>query len=160
MAAENDFPGRALQIITALFAKVGLELEREVREMFERDRKLLRKRLDEEMRHFRRAGKKPGPTNGLLRAVRQVLQIPMAEIAQNCGVGRSGAASFERREVERTITLRSLGRMAEAMGCKVVYGVVPINGKTLEYLAEERLWRKVFSAGNRDQKDRDGGLRD
>jgi hypothetical protein len=43
--------------------------------------------------------------------------------------------------------LRSLGRMAEAMGCKVVYGVVPLNGKTLEDLAEERLWRDVLGSG-------------
>jgi len=42
-----------------------------------------------------------------------------------------------RGESWRDHTLRSLGRMAEAMGCKVVYGVVPINGKTLEYMAEE-----------------------
>jgi len=41
-----------------------LEVEREVNEMLEKDRKLLRKRLDEEMRHFRRAGKEPGPING------------------------------------------------------------------------------------------------
>lgn len=150
MAAKNDFQGRVLHIITALFAKVGLEVEREAAEMFEKDRKLLRKRLDEEMRHFRRAGKEPGPTNGLLRAVRQALQIPMAEIAQNCGVRRSGATNFEKRELVGTITLRSLGRMAEAMGCKVVYGVVPLNGKTLEYMAEERLWRKVLSTGNRE----------
>jgi hypothetical protein len=122
VAAKNDFRGRVLHIIAALFAKVGLEVEREVTRMFEKDRKLLRKRLDEEMRHFRRAGKEPGPTNGLLRAMRQALQIPMAEIAQECGVRRSGASNFERRELEGTITLRSLGRMAEAMGCKVVYG--------------------------------------
>jgi hypothetical protein len=40
--------------------------------------------------------------------------------------------------------LRSLERMAEAMGCKVVYGVVPLNGKTLERLAEERMWKDVL----------------
>jgi hypothetical protein len=28
---------------------------------------------------------------------------------------------------------------------------VPINGKTLEYMAEERLWRKVLGTGIRDQ---------
>jgi hypothetical protein len=118
--------------------------------MFEMDRRLLRKSLDVEMRHFRRAGKEPGSTNGLLRAVRQALRIPMAEIGQKSGVRRSGVTNFEKRELERTITLRSLGRMAEAMGCKVVYGVVPVNGKTLEELAEERLWRKVLGAGTKD----------
>jgi hypothetical protein len=46
-----------------------------------------------------------------------------------------------------SITLGSLGRIAEAMGCKVVYGVVPLNGKTLEELAEERMWRDVLGSG-------------
>jgi hypothetical protein len=37
--------------------------------------------------------------------------------------------------------------MAEAMGCKVVYGLVPLNGKMLEELAEERMWRDVLGSG-------------
>ena len=45
--------------------------------------------------------------------------------------------------------LRSLGRMAEAMGCKVVYGLVPANGQTLAELAEERLWRGVVGGDER-----------
>jgi hypothetical protein len=35
-------------------------------------------------------------------------------------------------------------RMAEAMGCKVVYGIVPAGGKKLEGLAEERMWAAVL----------------
>jgi len=30
------------------------------------------------------------------------------------------------------------------MGCKLVYGIVPENGKTLEWLEEARLWRAVL----------------
>jgi len=119
--------------------------------MLEKDRRVLRKRLDEEMRPFRRAGKESGSTDGLLRAVREALRIPLAEIAEKSGVGQSTVQDFEMRELKRTITLRSLGRMAEAMGCKVVYGVVPLNGRTLEYVAEERLWGKVLGAGGRGQ---------
>ena len=124
-------------------------MESEVAEMLEKDRKLLRRRLDEEMKPFRMAGRQSDPTNGLLRAVREALRIPLAEIAETGGVGRSTVQDFEMRELQRTITLRSLARMAEAMGCKVVYGVVPVKGKTFEHLAEERLWRKVLGTGNR-----------
>lgn len=125
-------------------------MESEVAEMLEKDRKLLRRRLDEEMKPFRMAGRQSDPTNGLLRAVREALRIPLAEIAEMGGVGQSTVQDFEVRELQTTITLRSLARMAEAMGCKVVYGVVPMKGKTFEYLAEERLWRKVLGTGNRD----------
>jgi hypothetical protein len=39
MASKLGFQGRFLHIITALFAKVGLEVESEVAEMFEKDRR-------------------------------------------------------------------------------------------------------------------------
>jgi transcriptional regulator with XRE-family HTH domain len=60
------------------------------------------------------------------------------EIAKKVGINRSVLFSLEESERRRTITLRSLNRVAKAMGCKVVYGLVPEGGLTLEELAEER----------------------
>lgn len=121
--------------------------------MRERERKLARKRLDVEMRPYRRAGAEKNPAAGLLRAVRQALRVPVAEIAVKMGVNRSGVFDMEAREMQGTITLRSMARMAQGMGCKLVYGIVPQEGKTLEELAEERMWAEVLGrqgAGVRD----------
>ncbi len=126
--------------------------------MRERDRRIARLRLDEEMRPFRAAGKKGKLTGGLLRAVREALGVRLNEVSEKTGVRRSTVSDIERREVAQTITMRSLARMADAMGCKVVYGVVPMNGKSLEDLAEERLWRRVLGAGSEGAKRQ--GLRD
>jgi hypothetical protein len=112
------------------------------------ERKLLRKKLDKEMRYYRLAGREQNPTGGLLRAVRESLRIPSKEMMERMGVVRSAVFDLEEREETGAITLRSLGRMAEAMGCKVVYGVVAANGKTLEEMAEERLWKRVL--GDKD----------
>jgi len=112
--------------------------------MQEKERKLARKKLDEEMKPFRQAGREKNPTNGLLRATRLALRIPVGEIAGKMGVRGGGVCQRENNEVEGTITMRSLERQAEAMGCKVVYGVVPEGGETLEKLAEERYWRRVL----------------
>jgi hypothetical protein len=111
------------------------------------ERTLLLRKLDKEMRNYRLAAREKNPTNGLLRAVREALRIPFKEMAERTGVGRKAMFELQGREETGSITLRSLGRMAEAMGCKVVYGVVPANGKTLEELAEERLWREVLGSG-------------
>jgi predicted DNA-binding mobile mystery protein A len=119
-------------------------VESEDAEIREKERKVARVRLDEEMKPFRTAGRQPNPTNGLLRAVRKTLGIPLTEVAVKAGVVLSTVTDLERRELEGTITMRSLARIAEALDCKVVYGVVPMKGRTLEYLAEERLWRKVL----------------
>jgi DNA-binding XRE family transcriptional regulator len=115
--------------------------------MRERERKLARRKLDVEMRPYRRAGREKNPTNELLRAVRHALRVPVAEIAVKMGVNRSAVFDLEAREVKNTITLRSMTRMAQAMGCKVVYSIVPSGGKTLEALAEERLWASVLGVG-------------
>ena len=112
--------------------------------MRERVRDFARKKLDLEMRSYRQAGREKNPTNGLLRAVRQVLHIPVAEIAEKMGVNPSGIFELEARELKNTIS--SMSRMAQAMGCKVVYGIVPEGGKKLEDLAEERLWAEVAAA--------------
>lgn len=106
----------------------------------DRDRTLARRKLDVEMQPYRRAGMAKNPTNGLLRAVRQALRVPVAEIAQKLGVQRTAVFDLEMREPKNTISLRSMSRMAQAMGCKVVYGIVPVGGKKLEELALERLW--------------------
>jgi transcriptional regulator with XRE-family HTH domain len=105
----------------------------------ELERKIVRRRLDKEMQPYRRAGMEKDPTGELLRAVRQVLRLPVGEIAGKVGVNRSVLFGLEESERRGTITLRSLSRVAKAMGCKVVYGVVPESGLTFEELAEERM---------------------
>ena len=120
--------------------------------MREKERRLARRRLDVELRSYRRAGMAKNPTNELLRAVRQVLRVPVAEIAQKMGVNRSAVFELEGREPKNTITLRSMSRMAGAMGCKVVYGIVPKGGRTLEELAEERLWASVLGVGTENRE--------
>jgi hypothetical protein len=75
---------------------------------------------------------------------------------ERMGVVRSAVFDLEEREETGSITLRSLGRMAEAMGCKVVYGIVPANGKTLEEMAEERLWRRVIGGDSKPASRRVG----
>jgi transcriptional regulator with XRE-family HTH domain len=126
------------------------EAERE-REMKAMERKQLRKKLDREMRYYRLAGREKEPTGELLRAVREALRVPLKEMTERMGVGRSVVFDLEEREGTGSIMLRSLARMAEAMGCKVVYGVVPQNGKTLQGLAEERMWRDVVGGEGADQ---------
>lgn len=112
--------------------------------MREIERRIVRRKLDAEMKPFRQVARRKGSTQALLRAVRLTLNIPVKEIAEKMSVDRSVMYGLEDSECKRTITLRSLGRMAEAMGCSVVYGVVPLKGKTLDMLADERLWRKAL----------------
>jgi transcriptional regulator with XRE-family HTH domain len=114
------------------------------------------------MRPFRQAGKDKNPTQELLRNVRRALGIQAAEIVRKTGVSRRQLYRLEKGEARNTVTMRSMARVAGAMGCKMVYGIVPADGKTLGELAEVRMWKKAlgleqgagsreYGTGNREQ---------
>lgn len=126
----------------AIPARVGMGCKED--RMRERERRRLCAALDVEMGPFRRASRAKEPTVALLRAVRYALRIGPEEVGRSAGICRSAVTRLERAEREGRITLRSLGRIAEAMGCKVVYGIVPQRGRTLTSLAEERMWRRIL----------------
>jgi len=117
------------------------------------DRQKALRRLDRELRHFRLAAKVKDPTEDLLRAVRQALGIPMAEIARKMKSNPSVIFRLERSQARGTISLKALVRLADAMECEVVYAVVPQDGKTLEQLAERRLWEKALGSEGRGNRE-------
>lgn len=119
--------------------------------MRELERQLTRRKLDKEMKYYRWAGRGKSPAQGMLRTVRHALGVPAAEMLRALGVSPSVLFRLEQSERRGTISVNGLGRVAQAMGCQLVYAVVPRNGKTLEDLAEERLWAEVQgTAGTRD----------
>jgi len=118
------------------------------------DRDSARRKLDKELRHYRLAAMQRHCTQDLLRAVRQALGVPVEEIARTLGVNSSVLFELEQSEGRGTISLNSMERVASAIGCKFVYAIVPLAGKTLEEMGDERKWSKrlgVGKAGNREQ---------
>ena len=114
-----------------------------------RERSLARTRLDKELKYYRWAGREENSTQGLLREVRHALGVPTAEILGKIDVNPSVLFRLEQSELRGTISLNGAGGLAQAMGCQLIYAVVPRDGKTLEELAEKRLWSKVL--GSREQ---------
>jgi transcriptional regulator with XRE-family HTH domain len=86
----------------------------------------------------------------LLRAVRFALGVPTAEVLKVLEVSPSVLFRLEQSEMRGTISVNGLDRVAQAMDCKLIYAVVPRDGKTLEDLAEKRLWSKVLGTGTRN----------
>ncbi len=114
--------------------------------MRDKDRWKVRRKLDAEMRPFRMALRVKTPTAALLRTVRQALDVPAREAAATMGVSKSEVNRLERAEEKGAITMRALAHAASALGCDVVYGIVPKGGRTMEALAEMRMWQKVLAA--------------
>ena len=66
-----------------------------------------------------------------------------AQLAKRLDVSQPRIVEIEKGEADRTITLKSLERAAEALGCRVVYVLLP------ERPLAERLDRRALEAAER-----------
>lgn len=65
------------------------------------------------------------PPAGWLRTVRQALNMPQRELARRLGVTQPAVAALESREASGAITVDALARAADALGCDLVYALIP-----------------------------------
>src|SRR5712692_10239026 len=86
------------------------------------------RQLDERLRSLRGFANTPRPRNGWLRAVRQALGMTQPQLAARLGLTRQTLDDLEKAEAAGKITLESLGRVAEALGCHLTYAIVPDAG--------------------------------
>ncbi len=100
-------------------------------------RSLRLKQLDRTLKPFRAAAKNPRPQKGWLRAIREAAGISASEVARMLKTSRQLPIQLEKAEAEDRITLKSLRTAANALGCELVYALVP-KANTLHELVEER----------------------
>jgi len=77
----------------------------------------------------------PRPSSGWIAAVREALGLSLADVGRRLRVPRQNVQMFEHAEATDRITLATLRKVAEAMGCDLIYGFVPRSG-SFEELAE------------------------
>ena len=65
------------------------------------------------------------PKRGWIHTIRVALELSLDDVARRLGVTRSVVASFEKAEADDRITLASLRKTAEAMGCELAYVLLP-----------------------------------
>src|ERR1700694_4268773 len=65
------------------------------------------------------------PSGGWLKAVRTALGMSAKQLGQRVGGSQATIAQAELAEAQGRITLNSLRKMADGVGCDVVYAVVP-----------------------------------
>ena len=93
--------------------------------------------LDRALEAYRAAAKSPRPPKGWLRAIREALGVSGSEIARTLKASRQLLAQLEKAEAEDRITLKSLRSAANALGCDLVYALVP-RANSLRELVEQR----------------------
>ncbi len=121
--------------------------------------------LDQRFAALRPLLASPRPPKGWVRALRNALGMTTQQLAQRMGVSQSRIPELERAEVAGGITLKSLERAAQAMGCRVVYAIVPehrladIVHAQAALTADRQLASVDQSMRLEDQAVRDAGVR-
>jgi len=90
-----------------------------------------RAQLARESKSFPRMHSEAMPRVGWVREIRTALGLSQSQLAARAGVSRATVQQMERAEAQRRITLASLDKLAQAMGCQVALAIVP-RGGTLE----------------------------
>jgi predicted DNA-binding mobile mystery protein A len=98
--------------------------------------RLKRKQVEELVRPFRRVARAQAPRGGWVRAIREGLGMSAQQLGTRVRVKRQTIENLERSEANGKITLDSLNRVAKALGCRVVYALVP--EKLLDETQRER----------------------
>jgi predicted DNA-binding mobile mystery protein A len=81
--------------------------------------------LDKRFATLRPLAKSPRPPKGWLRAIRDALGMTTAQFAQRLSVSQPRIVELEQSESSGGVTLNTLQRAAEALGCRLVYALVP-----------------------------------
>jgi predicted DNA-binding mobile mystery protein A len=74
---------------------------------------------------LRPLGKTQRPPKGWLRAIRDALGMTTGQYARRLGVSQPRIVELEKSERSGSVTLNTLRRAAEALGCRLVYVLVP-----------------------------------
>jgi predicted DNA-binding mobile mystery protein A len=81
------------------------------------------------------------PRLGWIASIRQSLGMSKTQLAKRVGITRPSLDELESNELKETITLASLHKVADALGCDVQYVLVP--RKPLEHMIAERALKKA-----------------
>ncbi len=101
------------------------------------NRELLKDQLDEKMAKFAVLSKVAIPGTGWLKAIRKALGMSMQQMSAKLSISPQAINDAEKRELEGTLSIRTMKEMAKAMDMKFVYGFVPNEG-SIEKLIDKR----------------------
>lgn len=76
------------------------------------------------------------PKEGWIRSLRKALGMSSPQLAKRLNISRSQVSQIERMETEDRITLKQLRRVADSLGCDLVYALVP--RKSVDVMVREQ----------------------
>ncbi|MBI5534597.1 MAG: mobile mystery protein A [Deltaproteobacteria bacterium] len=90
-------------------------------------------------------------SEGWIATARKALGMSAAGLARRLGVTRSSVSQAERAELSGGVTIKYMQQAAEAMGCRFVYMIVPVEGRiesVIQAQARKKAQALVARAGD------------
>jgi predicted DNA-binding mobile mystery protein A len=112
-------------------------------------RQLRLRQLDRALSAYTPARGSVRPRSGWLSAIREARGIPLRQIAATLAVSPQAVQKLQISEANESISLKRLRQAAEAMGCELVYALLPRSGKLTDAAQErahERASERVLAA--------------
>ena len=93
--------------------------------------------LESKLKAYNTLNKVAMPPTGWVKAVRLALGMTLQQLANKLSITKQSALEIEKREIEGSITIKSLRETANALDMQLVYGFVPTDG-SLDALIERK----------------------
>ncbi len=77
------------------------------------------------------------PDKGWIKSIRTALKMSLRQLGNRMGISAQSVMEIEQREVDGSITLKSLKEAANAIEMKLVYAIIPKNDN-LEMIIEKK----------------------
>lgn len=108
-------------------------------------RKLMRAQVQESLNAFKALIIKPIPQGGWVRTIRDALGMSSYALANRLGCSQANVALIEKSEKKKTISLDTLETVANALNCKLVYCLIPLESldEILENQAKKVAHEKI-----------------
>ena len=88
------------------------------------------------------------PPTGWIKAIRTAFGMSMLQLGNKLSITKQGIMDIEKREMEGSITIKSLKELGRALDMQLVYGFVPNDG-SLDALIERRATELATKIVNR-----------
>jgi predicted DNA-binding mobile mystery protein A len=104
--------------------------------MKKRFKKLMLKQISQQLNNFAALKELRIPKDGWVRTIRSALGMSMAQLGSRIDLSQPRIHAIEKAEVDGTITMNTLRKVADALNCELVYALLPRKG--LEAMREQQ----------------------
>jgi predicted DNA-binding mobile mystery protein A len=93
--------------------------------MSQQQHMLITRQIDRKLGKLRSLSSTPAPRRGWINEIRRALGMSLRQLGRRMDVSQAAVSQFERGEVEGTITLATIRKVGEALGCEFTCALIP-----------------------------------